>query len=84
MRKNEAKDFEMNTQETELQYSSGSETEYQCDNYSPLYNGNVRKFVPDVEAQATAPDEPDLVLNEFNEYLNCESRGKKNGTGYFK
>ena len=58
VRKNEAKDFEMNTQETELQCSSGSETEYQCDNYSPLYNGNVRKFVPDVEAQATAPDEP--------------------------
>ena len=32
MRKSDAKDFEMNSQEKKLQYSGGSETEPQCAN----------------------------------------------------
>ena len=77
-----AKDFENNTQEAEQECLSGAETEPECDSQSPEYNAKVLKFVPESEAQAEDPDEPDLALNEFNEYLNfVKAKEKKMAQG---
>ena len=74
------RDFEPNTQELEPENASGSETEPECEKESQECNRKVRKVVPEGDDQAEAPDEPELELNEFNEYLNS-LRAKENRTG---
>ena len=74
------RDFEPNTQEVQSQYASDSETEPECEKPSPEYNRKVRKTVPEGDDEADSPDEPELELNEFNEYLNFV-RAKENRTG---
>ena len=75
-----SRDFEPTTQEVQLQYASDSETEPECEKPSPEYNHKVRKVVPEGDDQADSPDETELKLKEFNEYLNFV-QAKENRTG---